>query len=76
MSGDVVVEGVFATSESRKRLIIAYDGKAKCIFLDVPLKEILRREDRGRPKWLLCNAMKHFIPPDYTEGWDEIEVVK
>lgn len=73
---DIVIEGIFNTPESRERIIKAYNGKkTKCIFLDTPFEEILCRENRGRPKWLLQNAAKVFIPPTYEEGWDEIEVI-
>ena len=76
MTGDVVVEGVFGMPRNRMRLVDAYDGPTRCIFLDVPFDEILRREDRGRAEWLLRNAAKHFTPPAHDEGWDEIEVIR
>lgn len=76
MTEDVTIEGVFGTVESRKRLVEAYDGPTRCVFLDVPFDEILRREDRGRAEWLLRNAAKRFTPPTYDEGWDEIEVMR
>ena len=74
--GDTVVEGVFATSLKRRQLIDAGGGYSKCIWLDVPLDECKRREDRGRPEFILENAAKYFEPPTYDEGWDEIEVIR
>ena len=77
MGDDVVVEGVFALPSQRKRLIEAYAGEYKrCIFLGVTLEECVKREDRGRPAWMLKNAYKHFEPPTLDEGWDEIIVIR
>lgn len=73
---DIVVEGIYGSSSSRQKLIKAYQGWTKCIFLDVPIEEIIRREDRGRAEFILRSAAKHFTPPTYDEGWDEIEVIK
>lgn len=75
-AGDVVVEGVFASRPQRERLIRAYGGRCRCIFIDITLDECIRREDRGRSDFILRNAYKHFTPPTLDEGWDEIEVVR
>ena len=76
MGDDVVAEGVFASSSQRKRLIDSYTGEYKrCVFLNITLDECIKREDRGRPAWLLKNAYKYFEPPTYSEGWDEIIVI-
>ena len=70
---EVVAEGVFGSKRQRQKVIAAYKGDYKrCIFLDVPLDEIIRREDRGRPLFMLRNAAAVFQPPTYAEGWDEI----
>lgn len=73
MEDEIVVEGVFGHPRQRKKLLAAYTGGYKrCIFLDVPLDEIIRREDRGRPKSYLRHHAATFQPPTYSEGWDEI----
>ena len=73
---EAVVEGGFNTAEKRGRLRSSYDGYTRLIWLDTPLDECIRREDRGRPEFILRNAAKHFEPPTYDEGWDEIEVIR
>lgn len=73
---DIIVEGIYGSPASRQKLVKAYQGKTKCIFLDVPFEEIVRRENRGRAEFVLQSAAKHFMPPTYDEGWDEIEVIK
>lgn len=76
MDGDVAIEGVFARPEQRRTMRTAYDGQAKCVFIDISADESIRRETRNRPDWLLRNAAERFIPPTYAEGWDEIEVIR
>ncbi len=77
MGDDVIVEGAFASPSRRERLINAYTGNHKrCVFLDVTFEESVRREDRGRPNWMLRNAFKHFEPPTLDEGWDEIIIIR
>lgn len=73
---DVCVEGVFPTSAKRRRVREAYDGRARLIWLDTPLDECKRREDRGRAEFIIENAARYFEPPTYDEGWDEIEVIR
>lgn len=73
---DVCVEGVFITSHERKRIAQAYSGTQKvCIWLNTPLEECIKRENRNRATCLInsCNAL--FQPPTYSEGWDEIIVI-
>ena len=73
MEGSVVVEGVFGSPEKRKRLLESYKGEgSRCYFLDVPLRESIRRENRGRSRFILENAYRRFEPPTHDEGWDEI----
>lgn len=70
--GDICVEGVYVMASSRKRLADAYKGKKLCIFLDTPLDEAKRRENRGRPLFIIENSHHHLEPPTFDEGWDEI----
>lgn len=74
-SGDVVIEGYFGTSDERKKVISAYDGKTRCIFIDIPSEESIRREDRNRNPQIIKNASRFFETPSYSEGWDEIIVI-
>ena len=73
---DVCVEGVFPTAWRRRRVRESYDGPARLIWLDMPPDECKRREDRGRPEFILENAARYFEPPTYDEGWDEIEIIR
>lgn len=68
MENDIVIEGLFSIPEQRRRLRDAYNGYAKCIFIDISADESIRRENRGRPDWMLRNAARLFIPPTYDEG--------
>lgn len=76
ISNDVVIEGVFAKPEQRMAIRSAYDGSARCIFIDISADESIRRETRNRPDAILRNAARLFEPPTYAEGWDEIEVIR
>lgn len=70
-TGDVVVEGVYQLQRERKRLIEAYKTDTyKCIWLNTP--DEVRRSRPGWDKY--CD--KPFEPPTYSEGWDEIIVIK
>ena len=68
-TGDVVVEGIYATEERRKALLKAYKGSGIkiCIWLDTP-KTIIAK--RGRFKTV---CPEEFEPPSQAEGWDIIE---
>lgn len=76
VEGDVVVEGYFGSAGERRRVLESRKGHSRCIFLDIPVEESIRREDRGRHPQVLRNAARFFEPPSYEEGWDEIEVVR
>ena len=70
--GDVVVEGVYALARQRQHLLDAYNGDySKCIWLDVP-KEIRKRRD----EWRESMAVMKFDPPNLSEGWDEIIIIR
>ena len=71
-TGDVVIDGYFGTSEIRRKVLEAYNGQSRCIFLDIPTWESIRREDRHRHPQILRNAARFFEPPTYSEGWGEI----
>lgn len=70
-SGDVIVEGVYHSSSHRKLLLQAYKGEgSRCIWLDTPLE--VRRKRKG---WdTHCDVS--FEPPTYSEGWDEIIIIR
>lgn len=74
---NICVEGIFMTHYSRKRLLNVYNGnKTKCIFIDTPLDICLKRENRKRLLQVIRNCSDIFEPPTYSEGWDEIEIIK
>ncbi len=73
---DVAIEGVFAKPEQRMAIRSAYDGPARCVFIDISADESVHRETRNRPETILRNAAQYFEPPTYAEGWDEIEVIR
>ena len=73
---DVCVEGLFPTRHSRRMLIhAAGDTYKKCIWLNTPADECIRRENRGRNKCIVTNSQQIFQPPTYEEGWDEIIIL-
>lgn len=70
---DVCIEWIFLDSYIRKKVLSAYMGDYKvCIWLDTPIEECLRREDRNRGMAIVRNCSMAFEPPTYDEGWDEI----
>ena len=69
---DVIVEGVFPFARSRRKVAETAVGRRVCIWLDTPLEECKRRENRGRSDKALENASRLFEPPTIDEGWDEI----
>ncbi len=75
---NIVVEGVYDKAQERKRLVEASKTKNTCIWLDVSLEECLARESRYRKrgKHLVIWASEAFEPPTYSEGWDEIIVIR
>lgn len=73
---DVTVEGLYIVSHMRKELLKAYKGEKKvCIFLNTPLEECLRREDRHRSLMLIKNCAMVLEPPTVSEGWDEVIII-
>lgn len=73
---DICVEGVFPIVSDRKKLIDAYKGKnTKCIWLNTPYEECVKRENRGRKEVLIKNCHSIFEPPTYEEGWDKIIII-
>ena len=70
--GNVVVEGIYNLRCRRIKLLEAVAGKGcrnVCIWLDTPLDECVRREDRGRDERTVRGPLQ---PPTLDEGWDEI----
>lgn len=76
IDGDIVVEGFFGTSASRRKIRSAYSGEAVCIFLDISVDESIKRENRNRHPNILRNASKYFEPPTCEEGWNEIRIIR
>ena len=71
-NNDVVVEGVYRHGYEREHLIKAYKGEElRCIWIDTPQE--VRKTRRGWDKW--CD-MKPFEPPAYSEGWDNIIIIR
>lgn len=73
----VVVEGVYHKAEDRINLIKA-SGGGKVIWLDTPTEVCVERElsYRKRPTLLVESCAKHFEPPTFDEGWDEIIIIR
>ena len=69
---DLCVEGIFVLSKHRKKLCDLYNGKKVCVWMDTPLEECKKRENRGRGLWMTEQWASIFEPPTYEEGWDEI----
>lgn len=70
---DMCIEGVFPFADRRRMYREAYKGEGtKCIWLDTPYEECIKRENRGRPKMIIKNCYALFQPPTLAEGWDEI----
>lgn len=74
INGDIAVDGLYPLRVQRRRLLEACGdrGKNVCIWLDAPLDECIRREDRGRPLFVIRKCASAFEPPTLDEGWDEI----
>ena len=73
---DVCVEGVFISSHERKKIAQSYSGTRKvCVWLNTPLEECVRRENRNRATCIINNCQALFQPPTCDEGWDEIIVI-
>lgn len=76
LKGDIIIEGYFGNAEGRKKIISAYQGKAKCIFIDIPVEDSIKRENRNRNAGILRNAARFFETPNLAEGWDEIIILR
>ena len=74
--GEAVIEGYFGRQEERTRVLSAYNGKARCFFIDISVEESIRRENRNRHPQILKNASRFFEPPTLDEGWDEIIILR
>lgn len=72
---DVVVDGVYNTSERRTTLLCAYHGGGEktCIWLDTPHEVI---ESRFFWRWKPIDMPQLFEPPTLDEGWDEIVIIR
>lgn len=74
--GDVCVEGVYGTAESRRCLLQACQHQTPkiCIWLDTDVDTCRDREKhyRKRTTTLVTIHHKRFEPPTLDEGWDEI----
>lgn len=72
-----VVEGVYNKAEDRRNLVKA-SGGGIVIWLNTNVNECVRRElsYRKRPTHLVEACAKHFEPPTYDEGWDEIIIIE
>lgn len=69
-AGDIVVEGVYDKKEYREELLNARKHQwTRCIWLNTPTDVLLQRMGNGRI------VPRHFEPPTYSEGWDEIIVI-
>ena len=74
----VCVEGVCERALERKSFVEASNEYNKCIWLNVPVDECIKREINGRNRsvHMVQWAYEDFEPPTYDEGWDEIEVIE
>lgn len=76
IDGDAVIEGYFGTRDERHKVLSAYKGDVKCIFIDISVEESIKREDRNRHPQILRNASRFFEPPTIDEGWKEIVIIR
>ena len=76
VKNDICIEGVFIIAQYRKMLVQSTNKQKKiCIWLNTPLEECMRRENRGRTSFVLQNCFDFFEPPTLDEGWDEIIII-
>ena len=78
-ASELVVEGIYNFARRRMELLEALKdkpGKRICIWLDTPVEECVRREDRGRPDGIVWMHQRQAQLPTEDEGWDEIIVVQ
>lgn len=70
---DICVEGVYNSKKRRRELLdVCKRQKKVCIWIDTPIEECIKRENRDRPSSLVEHHAKIFEPPTLDEGWDEI----
>lgn len=68
---DIVIEGVYNGRLGREQIVqAAGDAKKVCIWIDTPIETCLERNTRGI---LIIDSLE---PPEYSEGWDEIRIVR
>lgn len=77
----ICVEGLYNNRRRRTEFIEAVKHKQEqkvCIWLDTPVEVCLEREHnyRHRPDSIVLHHAKIFEPPTYSEGWDEIWIVR
>ena len=71
------VEGIFHTVEGRKLLLDACRNERNtCIWLDTDHEIIALRASHGYSKDRDFVQPANFQPPDYSEGWDEIIIIR
>lgn len=76
-SQDVCVEGIFITARERRAVVQASNAEHKtCIWLNTPIDECMKRENRNRATCLIQSCAELFEPPTKSEGWDEIIVIR
>lgn len=72
---NVCIQGVYELKKQRMdllNLIKDKHDKKICIWINTPLQECLKREDRDRSLKMLELIAKYFEPPTYDQGWDQI----
>ena len=68
---DVVVDGIFHEPFNRKSLLQHRPNEySKCIWLDTPIE--VRKSRQGYSTF----SPRHFKPPTFEEGWDEIIIIR
>lgn len=72
--GSAVVEGTFCVKERRKELLSLKDwDKTICIWMDTPVSECIKRENRGRPIEIITGHERLLDEPTNDEGWSSIK---
>lgn len=71
---DIVVEGIYNTSQLRIKLLNSYQGiNKKCIWLNTS-KDLV--QERLKKIYIpLFKEHMFFEPPLYNQGWDEIIII-
>lgn len=75
---NAVVEGIYIRKWQREDLCNIIKERKVCIWLDTPLDECIKRERTGRCRGdnFIKSQYERFESPTYSEGWDEIYIVK